>query len=253
MSTRKGEELTAAAKGSSPSPQSATPMHSCSSARRPLSKQARVVLLALAATFAAMGSTACEVVSGLDRLEPVDCLNCESGVPGDSSSDVRAPDSPSEGPPAESGRDAESGPEAAETDVSSWDAGETEASSSDAAELDEPRSDADAETDCPDAEHDCGSCTDVHANGLGQNYVDCIPPGTYDVAQAMEACGSYTGDLQQCHVAMCGAAALVCSTDAPTSCACWGFMGAGAGHVESSGQAGALNCECPGATAPRWN
>jgi hypothetical protein len=131
---------------------------------------------------------------------------------------------------------------------------------SDTGDFDDPRSDrdadhSDADSHCSDADSDCGPCLYVHANGLGQNFFDCTPLGTHNAAQAMEACVAYTGNSLQCREAMCGigVATSVCSSEEATSCACWSFLGAGAGHVKDSLQAGALNCMCPGPTAPTWN
>ena len=118
---------------------------------------------------------------------------------------------------------------------------------SDTGHFDDPRSDADADhsdadSHCSDADSECGPCLS-HANGLGQNFFDCTPLGTHNAAQAMEACVAYTGNSLQCREATCGAATtpVVCSSEAATSCACWGFVGAGEGHVKDSLQAGAHN------------
>lgn len=200
--------------------------------RASLSAHAHAVVLGLMGTLVAIASPACEVVSGLDGLESVDALR------GDSSVDANVKDSSSEGRFDDSAPDegVDTAVDAADPDVLSPDAGELDASQCNAAA-------------------DCGApaCTYVHANGTGQTFLDCVPQGTYDTTQATEACVAYTGNPSQCHAATCGAASVVCSSGALTSCACWGFAGAGAGHVESSGQAGILNCVCPGPTAPGWN
>ena len=182
----------------------------------------------------ASGGLACEVVSGLDGLEPVDCLDCGGALRSDSAFEAAVVDGPPAERPDESGSD--SGVDTREPDVLGSDAGTLDSSG------------------C-DADPECGSpaCTYMHANGLGETFVDCTPKGTYDLAQATEACASYTGDSSQCRAATCGATSVVCSSAAALSCACWAFAGAGTGHVESSGQPGALNCVCPGPTAPGWN
>jgi hypothetical protein len=223
-------------------------MHSRPLTRGSLLAQAQVVLLAIAA----IGSPACEIVSGLNRLEPVDCLSCDSALRGDSSADASVSDARMSDAGVLDGsserKPGESGPDAGEPDVLGSDTGD----------FDDPRSDADADhsdadSRCSDADSDCGPCLYVHANGLGQNFFDCTPLGTHNAAQAMEACVAYTGNSLQCRAAMCGDTPVVCSSESATSCACWAFLGAGAGHVKDSLQAGALNCMCPGPTAPTWN
>jgi len=263
-------------------------MHSRPLTRRSLSVQAQVALLAIAA----IGSPACEIVSGLNGLEAVDCLSCDGALRRDSSgdagvSDAGALDGSSEREPGESSADA------GELDVldsdrrdfderrSDADADHSDANDSDAdadhpdADADHPDADADhsdanhsdadadhsdadadhsdADAQCFNADSDCGSCMVVHANGVGQNFSDCTPLGTYNTAQAIKACVAYTGNSLQCRAATCGTTSVVCSSEAATSCACWAFAGPAAGHVKDSGQAGVLNCMCPGLTAPTWN
>ena len=264
-------------------------MHSGPLTRGSLSVQAQVVLLAIAA----VGSPACEIVSGLNGLEPVDCLSCEGESRGDSSgdasvSDAGALDVSSEQEPAESGADAgELG--VLDSDTGDWDQGLGDAAADGDADTDHGDSDADhgdahtdgdadvdhgnvdadhgdaaadrgdaaadgdADSQCRDADSDCGSCMYVHANGVGQTFSDCTPLATYNTAQAIKACVAYTGNSLECRAATCGATSVVCSSEAATSCACWAFAGAAAGHVIDSGQAGALNCMCPGLTSPTWN
>jgi hypothetical protein len=213
-------------------------MYLCGLTRGSFSVNARAVALGVVGTLTTIGSPGCEVWSGLNRLEPVACLGCDDALPGDSGSDAEALESSAED------RFEGAASDAGQPDVSGLDTGEPDVSGSDADPLDAPR--------C-DAASDCGACTYAHANGLGQDYFDCAPPGTYDLAQATEACAAYAGDSSQCSAATCGAASVVCSSGAATSCACWGFAGAGAGHVHDSGLAGALNCVCPGPAAPAWN
>ena len=85
---------------------------------------------------------------------------------------------------------------------------------------------ADSEARCSSRAVDCGICMYVHANGVGQDFFDCTPVGTYNSAQAMAACEAYTGKSTECRSATCGAASVVCSSGETTSCACWGFAGA---------------------------
>jgi hypothetical protein len=272
---------------------------------RPLTRGSLAVQAVLLA-MAAIGSPACEIVSGLDGLERVDCLICEAGLRGDSSgdasvSDVRARDGSSEQGPTESDADADADAgelgaldsdtgdlsdrrsdadadlEDADTDRSNadadqWDADanqhdadadqwDADANQHDAgadqqdAAADQWDADADrwdADSQCLDADSNCGSCI-VHANGIGQNFSDCTPLGTYNTAQAIKACVAYTGNSLECRAATCGTTSVVCSSEAATSCACWAFAGPAAGHVKDSGQPGVLNCMCPGLTEPTWN
>jgi hypothetical protein len=270
---------------------------------RPLTRGSFAVQAVLLA-IAAIGSPACEIVSGLDELERVDCLRCDGGVRGDSSgdasvSDARARDSSSEQEPAESDADADAGElgvldsdtgdwgeRRSDADADQWDAHadqwDAHADQQDAAadqhdaaadqwDAHADRQDAgadqhdaaadqwdahadrwDADSQCLDADSSCGSCI-VHANGIGQNFSDCTPLGTYNTAQAIKACVAYTGNSLECRAATCGATSVVCSSEAATSCACWAFAGPAAGHVKDSGQAGVLNCMCPGLADPTWN
>lgn len=92
----------------------------------------------------------------------------------------------------------------------------------------------------------------VHNDGLGQQWTDCAPLGTYDESEAENACRAAAaaggGDPASCTPRSCGDAGIedVCGAVGATfGCSCWGFAGPGAGHVLS-------NCECARATDWSW-
>lgn len=99
----------------------------------------------------------------------------------------------------------------------------------------------------------CGSkCETTHANGVGQNYYDCVDAGTYNVTQATEACAAYTGNQAACSSSGCtgpGSNMVVCGSSG-NLCVCWNYSGTNVGHLYSSGQS---TCYCPGSTDPSWN
>lgn len=108
----------------------------------------------------------------------------------------------------------------------------------------------------------CGTaCQTQHDNGLGNTFYDCVASGTYNVAQATEACVAFTNDAAQCNANFfCTAGAdggviaqLVCSDTSPTACACWTYSGVAVGHVANSGLTGPLNCQCPQTSHPMWH
>jgi len=109
----------------------------------------------------------------------------------------------------------------------------------------------------------CGTeCQNVHENGLGQNFYDCVQLGTHDLSQAEAACLAFTGDALRCHDY-----GLVCNGDlsggADTrvvcgdytvnsgDCACWGYSGPAAGYVYNA--AGTTSCQCPYIGSLQWN
>ena len=101
----------------------------------------------------------------------------------------------------------------------------------------------------------CGSgCGTTHANGLGQNFVDCIPPGvpgnpaTYSAALAAEARSAwpFTGTDQTLFCSGESAAARLTAG----SCAVWVYTGTLAGHVHLN--AAAASCLCVSASDPTW-
>ena len=106
----------------------------------------------------------------------------------------------------------------------------------------------------------CGSgCQTQHKNGVGGNYYDCVPPGTYNPAQATEAANSDTGQAGTTGTYGCGSGAdtesLICkTTGGSASCTCWTYAATGAdanalGHISASSS----GCFCPGSGDPTWN
>jgi hypothetical protein len=113
----------------------------------------------------------------------------------------------------------------------------------------------------------CGTgCQSGHSNGLGQKFFDCVPLGTYNIAQADEAANVAIapagGVLWN---VTCGAAPNVASavcksvTGSGTSgaCSCWTYAGTGttAATVGLAYTTTTAGCGCPNAGAgnPTWN
>jgi hypothetical protein len=100
----------------------------------------------------------------------------------------------------------------------------------------------------------CGSsCQTQHntgvAGGAASVFYDCTGPGVYTETLAADACAAYTGDSAQCTVMRCAAGGgAVCSTGT-ADCVCWGYGGAGQGHVRDAGSG---TCACPTASDPSW-
>jgi hypothetical protein len=101
----------------------------------------------------------------------------------------------------------------------------------------------------------CGSsCQTQHATGVAGGaasvFYDCTGPGVYTETLANDACAAYTGDATQCTVMRCpDGGAAVCSSGT-ADCVCWGYGGAGQGHVRDSGSG---TCVCPAASDPNWS
>lgn len=116
----------------------------------------------------------------------------------------------------------------------------------------------DARTDAaPDADGGDEGCSIAHSNGLGQAFFDCVPLGTHNQAQALEACAAFTGNMSLCVPVGCSPGMEVCSTGF-TSCACWKYQGSNIGHVSMPGGAGeggsgGGTCICPNAASATWN
>jgi hypothetical protein len=101
-----------------------------------------------------------------------------------------------------------------------------------------------------------GACQDMHNNGIGQTFTDCVAPGTYNQTQATEACAAFTGDASQCHVSTTCSSGVsaVCSDGNPSACNCWVFSGSGgnvAGKVRTNSQ-GSCDCSVHN-SSPGWN
>lgn len=101
----------------------------------------------------------------------------------------------------------------------------------------------------------CGAqCATEHANGIGQNFYDCVAQKTYDQTQATEACTAYTSNqnaclLYQCDLGDAGKDELVCGLSGNV-CACWTYLGLYVGHVHKSADS---SCFCPTSNDATWN
>jgi hypothetical protein len=102
------------------------------------------------------------------------------------------------------------------------------------------------------AEAGCAHVT--HMNGLGQNFVDCLPLKTYNITQAQKACAAYDAGPCGTKTVSCvagGTQTLECETTAG-ACACWAYSGTYAGLVNRDALGN--TCECPGAALSNpWN
>lgn len=100
----------------------------------------------------------------------------------------------------------------------------------------------------------CGAgCATTHANGVGQNYYDCVDAGTYNSTQALKACTAYTTDQLACAMYGCTSDAgdsMICGQPDGGGCACWTYVGLDTSHVYKSGN---TNCFCPSTNDPTWN
>jgi len=100
----------------------------------------------------------------------------------------------------------------------------------------------------------CGSsCAVTHANGVGENYYDCVEAGTYNQTQAAKACTAYTDDQFACNQAGCtddGGDMMICGYPDGGGCVCWTYVGPDESHVYKSGS---TTCFCPSTNDPTWN
>jgi hypothetical protein len=104
----------------------------------------------------------------------------------------------------------------------------------------------------------CGSsCQTNHANGLGQNFLDCVAPNTYTDTQASAARTAWgmvsTSDFTD--TTNCGDGTPMVCRQTASSCACWGYNAGvvkpGTGHVHLNNASN--GCMCPGAGDATWN
>jgi hypothetical protein len=100
----------------------------------------------------------------------------------------------------------------------------------------------------------CGStCQSLHDNGLGQHWSDCVPPGTFSLAEAEAARAAFpqagTDFVGSCPdpIHPSGAAAAV--RQGATFCATWVYEGVAAGLVRL--EQGTV-CVCPQPGDPSW-
>jgi hypothetical protein len=94
-----------------------------------------------------------------------------------------------------------------------------------------------------------GACQTIHSNGLGQNYFDCNPLGTYNATTATEAATAFSPTATITQVTCSGSNGVVLAQTA-TSCAAWDFSGNVVGHVNLSSSSA---CFCPTSGDPGWN
>jgi hypothetical protein len=97
------------------------------------------------------------------------------------------------------------------------------------------------------------SCQTTHSNGEGQTFRDCVALGTYDQAQATEACTAFTGDSTQCTLSstFCTTSSYAVCSVAASACRCWQYSGPNPGTVQTP----ILGCsaQCGSSTDPTWN
>ena len=102
-----------------------------------------------------------------------------------------------------------------------------------------------------------GSCQNTHANGLGQNYYDCVALGTYDQTQAEKARAAFAEIVGpgQTVDGSCGdpgdSSKIRChDTNDGSVCACWAWSGPLRGFVRAEG---GPDCVCPTTADAPWN
>ncbi|HET9304817.1 MAG TPA: DNRLRE domain-containing protein [Candidatus Sulfotelmatobacter sp.] len=101
----------------------------------------------------------------------------------------------------------------------------------------------------------CGStCATTHSDGLGQNFYDCNPLGTYNASTAMEAGTAYEISVggSSSNVTdgfTCGGTGLtfVCTTNTTGPVYCWGYSSGEAGQVSNG------TCPWDSGVVATWN
>jgi hypothetical protein len=97
-----------------------------------------------------------------------------------------------------------------------------------------------------------GGCQVKHDNGVGQSFLDCAPPDTWDQTEATAACAAFTGDATQCHAMGCGGNnQAVCSDGSAAACDCWIYAGSSRGKVKKNA-AGSCGCN-GGSNTSSWS
>jgi hypothetical protein len=99
-----------------------------------------------------------------------------------------------------------------------------------------------------------GACQTTHSNGAGQSFYDCVSTGTYNAAQAQEACAAHPGGGPCTALGLaCGSLAweLIC-TQGASDCYCWEFMGPNPGTVQINANNNVCACST-GPGLPTWN
>ncbi len=102
-----------------------------------------------------------------------------------------------------------------------------------------------------------GACQTPHMDGFGESFYDCFT--TYSQNLAIDACRAHVGAA---HASYCqsgfyctnqsdaSVGDMVCSSNSPTECDCWGYDGMIQGQTSVGSGAGMNNCECPQGGAP---
>jgi hypothetical protein len=98
----------------------------------------------------------------------------------------------------------------------------------------------------------CGTgCQTTHSDGLGHNFYDCSPLGTYNAQTAVEACQAYAmgvgGDPTACSSGyFCKMTdEEACYAPGGTGVTCWGYKGTTLGKV--------TDFSCPSGVSGTWN
>src|SRR5208282_5635146 len=98
-----------------------------------------------------------------------------------------------------------------------------------------------------------GACQTTHSNGLGQNYYDCNPLGTYTSVTATEAGSAYELSIGGTAANVSGgwsctgsSLVSVCATNTSGNpLFCWGYQGSETGQVAGG--------NCPWTSIGPWN
>ena len=99
----------------------------------------------------------------------------------------------------------------------------------------------------------------VHTDGLGDTWSDCTPldsltPDEVALACQVDECQSIAcvGTACSDDTGVGSDAGVLCATgSAEGPCTCWGYAGAGAGHVRKTAEY--KGCICPTAADPQWH
>ncbi len=101
------------------------------------------------------------------------------------------------------------------------------------------------------------TCQTSHTDGFGESFYDCFT--TFSQNLAIDACRAHVGAA---HAAYCqsgffctnaadaSVGDMVCSSNSPTECDCWGYDGMIQGQTSVGSGAGENNCDCPQGGAP---
>jgi hypothetical protein len=102
-----------------------------------------------------------------------------------------------------------------------------------------------------------GACQTSHTDGFGESFYDCFT--TFSQNLAIDACRAHVGAAHASYCEsgfFCTNAAdasvgdMVCSSNSPTECDCWGYDDMIQGQTSVGSGAGMSNCLCPQGGAP---